>query len=67
MKLPKLVKVRLEVYNVNGQLINTLIDASLDAGYHSAEWDATNNSSGIYFVNIVAGESADTQKLMLGK
>jgi len=39
----------------------------LDAGYHSVEWDATNNSSGIYFVNIVAGEFVGTQKLMLVK
>jgi len=26
--LPKLVKVKLEVYNINGQLVNTLTDAS---------------------------------------
>ena len=65
--LPELVKVKLEVYNINGQLVYTLMDARLDAGSHSVAWDGSNNSSGIYFVNIMAGEFVDTQKLMLVK
>jgi len=43
------------------------MDARLDAGSHSVAWDGSNNSSGIYFVNIMAGEFVDTQKLMLVK
>ena len=65
--LPKLVKVRLEVYNVNGQLVCTLMDTRLDVGSHSVTWDGSNYSSGIYFLNIVAGEFVDTQKLMVVK
>jgi len=65
--LPKLVNVRLEVYNVNGQLICTLMDARLDVGSHSVTWNAEGHSSGIYFVKMVAGEFVNTQKLMLVK
>ena len=65
--LPELVNVKLEVYNINGQLVYTLMDARLDAGSHSVAWDGSNNSSGIYFVSIMAGEFVDTQKLMLVK
>jgi len=65
--LPQSSEVKLELYNVNGQLVNTLIDTSLDAGYYSVAWDGSNHSSGIYFVSIVSGEFIDTQKLMLVK
>ncbi len=74
-ELPELVKVKLEVYNVNGQLVNTLIDSRMDAGYHSIIWGAGNHASGIYFVKMfahplaggIAGEFVQTQKLMLIK
>ena len=65
--LPGLVKVKLEVYNINGQLVNTLIDAHLDVGYHSVTWDGSNYSSGIYFVKMISGDFVQTQKLMLIK
>ena len=65
--LPELVQVELDIYTINGQLITTLINHRLDAGHHSVEWDATNNSSGIYFVSMVAGEFTSTQKLILVK
>ena len=37
------------------------------AGYHSVVWNADEFGSGIYFVQIIAGEYMDTQKLMLIK
>ena len=59
--------VLLEVYDINGRLINELIKSNMDAGYHSVIWNADNNASGVYFVKMVAGDFVNTQKLMLVK
>ena len=65
--LPVTSNVLLEVYDINGRLINELIYSNMDAGYHSVIWNADNNASGVYFVKMVAGEFVNTQKLMLVK
>ena len=65
--MPSLYNVLLEVYDINGRLINELINSNMDAGYHSVVWDANSYASGVYFVKMVAGEYVNTQKLMLVK
>ena len=60
-------EVTLSIYNLQGREVSTLIDANMDAGYHSIVWDANANASGVYFVKMVAGEYVNTQKLMLVK
>jgi len=59
--------VYLSIYNLQGREVSTLIDANMDAGYHSIVWDANSYASGVYFVKMVAGEFVNTQKLMLVK
>ena len=73
--LPVISNVLLEVYDINGRLINELIKMNMDAGYHSVIWNADSQASGVYFVKMlarpsaggVAGEYIHTQKLMLIK
>ena len=65
--LPVISNVLREVYDINGRLINELINCNMDAGYHSVIWNADNNASGVYFVKMVAGDFVNTQKLMLVK
>ena len=60
-------EVSLSIYNMQGREVTTLIDANMDAGYHSVVWDANSYASGVYFVKMVAGEFVNTQKLMLIK
>jgi hypothetical protein len=60
-------EVFLSVYNLQGREVSTLIDANMDAGYHSIVWNADSYSSGVYFVKMIAGEYINTQKLMLVK
>jgi len=55
------------VYDINGRLINELINNNMDAGYHSVIWNADNNASGVYFVKMIAGDYVSSQKLMLIK
>lgn len=52
--LPVESNVRMRVYNVLGQLVATLIDGVPAAGKSSTVWDASGNSSGIYFIRMDA-------------
>ena len=67
ISLPIDSEVSLSVYNLQGREVSTLIDANIEAGYHTVQWNADNHASGMYFVKMVAGEYIDTQKLMLVK
>ena len=65
--LPESQEVMLQVYNLQGRVIETLLNSNMDAGYHTLQWNADNHVSGVYFVKMIAGEYVDTQKLMLVK
>ena len=65
--IPIDAEVSLSIYNLQGREVSTLISGYMDAGYHSVVWNADSHASGVYFVNMVAGEYISTQKLMLVK
>lgn len=46
--------VKISVYNVLGQLVNTLVDEQMDAGNYSVKWDASNVANGIYYIKMKA-------------
>ncbi len=65
--IDKISKVILEIYDIKGMYICTLIDDEYNAGIHETYWDASKYSSGVYFVRLSDGNSHLTQKLMLIK
>ena len=65
--LPDMAKISLAVYNINGKQVSKLYYGMQTPGYHTINWDASEQSSGIYFVKMVAGKYVSTQKLMLVK
>ncbi|MCF7803063.1 MAG: T9SS type A sorting domain-containing protein [Candidatus Marinimicrobia bacterium] len=65
--LPEASNVRLEVYNLLGQRVTTLINKQLDAGYHTIRWNASEYSSGVYFYRIRTGEFTQVHKMVLVK
>ncbi len=70
--LPVDAHANLEIINVLGQRVVTLIDGHLKAGYHSVQWDGTNTAgskiaSGVYFYRLTAGTYTSTKKMMLLK
>ena len=62
LALPQAQQVRVEVYNVLGQRVATLLqDQSMQAGYHVLRWDGRSSSgqrvpAGLYFIKVRAGE-----------
>ena len=63
--LPKPESVKIEVYNVIGQKVQTLLNKPMSAGYHELEFNGQNLSSGIYLYRIEAGEWKDVKKMIL--
>jgi hypothetical protein len=60
-------EVSISVYNLQGREVVSLVNGKMEAGYHTAIWNADVHGSGVYFVKMVAGEFVNTQKLMLVK
>jgi hypothetical protein len=52
--LPNDARVSLQVYDVLGQLVGTLVEGIQQTGFHSAEWSATGFPSGVYFYKLQA-------------
>jgi beta-N-acetylhexosaminidase len=65
--LPTDSRVLLEVFNVMGERVITLIDSELKSGYHNYEFNANNIASGIYFYKLNTDKFSSTKKLVLLK
>jgi hypothetical protein len=59
--------VKLSVYNVKGQKVDTLVNERQTAGDHTIVWDAASNASGVYFLRLESGSSSVTRKMMMIK
>ena len=66
-ELPESVDVQLEVYNILGQRVATLVDSRQHAGLHEATFDGTRLSSGVYIYRIQAGTFEKTREMTLIK
>jgi hypothetical protein len=69
-QLPEAGLVTLEVYNMLGQVVRTLVNEHQTAGRYSVQWDAANDngqslSSGMYFYHVTAGQEFQGTKKML--
>ena len=70
--LPNKEDVRLDIYDVLGNRVNTLIERELPAGSHSLVWDGRDDSgrdmpTGIYFYRLNAGANKSTRNMLLLK
>jgi len=65
--LPKVETVTIEIYNIIGQNVKTLVNQSFPAGYHEVEFNGQNLSSGIYLYRIEAGKDQEVKKMVLIK
>ncbi|NQT26839.1 T9SS type A sorting domain-containing protein, partial [candidate division KSB1 bacterium] len=64
---PKAGLVRMTVYNILGEEVETLIDENCQKGENIARWTANGVSSGTYFIRLNFENINETQKVLLQK
>ena len=61
-------KVELNVYNLNGQLVQSLVSGNQDKGFHKAEFNGADLTTGIYFYSLkIDGKKVQNRKMLLLK
>ncbi|MDP7216705.1 MAG: T9SS type A sorting domain-containing protein, partial [Candidatus Marinimicrobia bacterium] len=53
----------LRIYDITGRLVTTLVDEQLAPGTHTLQWQPVNLSSGLYIVQLKAGDQTFNQKI----
>lgn len=66
-ELPQAGQVRLDVYDMTGRQITTLVNREMSAGHHQITFDASHLSSGIYMYRLHAGGQMITRRLTVLK
>ena len=67
LAVPQAGHVSVHVYNIMGQVVATLASGYMDASTYTLTWDASDVSSGMYFVKAEAAGIVTNQKLLLIK
>jgi len=65
--LAKAGHVTIDVFNVAGQRVDTIVNSNMNAGSHSATWNASKFSAGVYFYTVKSGDFSKTVKMTLLK
>ena len=67
ISIPELTHMKINIYDVRGRLVKKLIDDDLDSGLHNIKWNASDVSSGMYFLQLDTDSYNKVEKLMLIK
>ena len=59
--------IKVSIFDIRGREVDVLVNGLTGRGEHSIIWDAADYSSGIYYVQIISQQYAETQKIMLIK
>lgn len=70
--VPNFSDVKISVFDINGKLVNTLVDASYSSGTYNIMWDGDDSNgnkvaAGIYMYNLTSNETSITNKMILIK
>ena len=65
-------RVTIEIYDISGKLVNSLLNQEQPRGWYSINWNGTNQHgeqvpAGIYFSKVTSNSTVKTNKLMLLK
>ncbi len=66
-EIPQPEDVSLIIYDIQGRVVNRLVDENKEAGRYFIHFDGSNLSSGIYFYKLTAGKYKKVRKMMLVK
>ncbi|HIB52633.1 MAG TPA: T9SS type A sorting domain-containing protein, partial [Candidatus Marinimicrobia bacterium] len=70
--IPEIANVRIDMYNILGQKVRTLVNGTHQPGVYHVRWNGTNDfgnplSSGMYFYRISSEQFISVKKLVLMK
>ncbi len=70
--LPEATRVKLDIYNILGQQVATVVNRHMQPGYHAVHWNGINDTgnslaSGLYIYQITTGNYHAVKKLVLLK
>lgn len=66
-EMPNAGIVTLKIFDILGREVTTLVNEQKQPGKYDVQWNASNNSSGLYFYRIQAGKFVETKKMVLLK
>ena len=66
-EVPNLSHVSIKIYDLSGREVVQLLSGEIEPGYHTISWNASDFSSGLYFVKMQADRFIQKQKIMLIK
>ena len=61
--VPEVSRVELEVYDITGSLVETLLDEKMVPGGHQYTWEPKSLSTGVYFLRLITANQTFTQKV----
>ena len=64
-QLPEPTRTSLNIYDITGKLIHTVIHTKQAPGYHSIVWDAKDTPNGIYFYKLETPSFTQSKKLII--
>ena len=59
--------ISLLIYNINGNIVESVISNFNTSGYHHFKWNANQHPSGVYIIKLVAKNSVNSKKIMFMK
>jgi hypothetical protein len=65
--LPKASQVKINIYNMIGELVETLAEGTFEQGYHSIAFNAASIPSGTYVYRLESGDFVQVKKMVLIK
>ncbi|MFL3051317.1 MAG: FlgD immunoglobulin-like domain containing protein [Candidatus Neomarinimicrobiota bacterium] len=71
-ELPEVSSIKIDIYDLVGKRIRTLVNNNMEAGFHTCVWDGKNdkgekNAAGVYIVSMKTGSMFQTRKIVLLK
>jgi hypothetical protein len=60
-------QLKINIYNMLGRKVETLVNQQLKPGTYEVEWNAGNYPSGVYFYKLSAGDFTETKRMVLVK
>jgi hypothetical protein len=66
-QLPRTARATLQVFNLRGQLVRTLVDGVRNAGEHEVQFNAERLASGMYLYRLMYNGQVQTKRMLLIK